>query len=130
MAAWLEGKQFQVRYIHGPDKSTWVDCHWSTSFHNLELDKFDYRIKPEPKTPIYRPWKPEEVPVGAWIKTNTYDYNGFTSIIGVSNDEIMTMENSLEDMFITFSYALEKNVHSIDKGKTWLPCGVEIKEEK
>jgi len=69
---------------------------------------FNYFIKPEPKL---RPWKPEEVPLGAWMRG-----------IDSDNQRWMLTNSMNEDRRREW---LLHNQHSTDQGKTWLPCGVE-----
>lgn len=69
---------------------------------------YTYDIKPEPKL---RPWKPEEVPLGAWMRG-----------IDSDNQRWMLTNSMSEDRRREW---LLHNQHSIDCGKIWLPCGVE-----
>lgn len=78
-----------------------------------------YRIKPP--TPTLRPWKPEEVPVGALARPiqRAYEHTRFM-ITGVSEHNIsLACGNAYE--LTEFS---QQHEHSLDHGKTWLPCGV------
>ncbi len=75
-----------------------------------------YRRKP---TPTLRPWKPEEVPLGVLVRSKD-DHKERSLICGTDRFHINTGLG-----FFTFSRALEMLEHSIDNGKTWLPCGVE-----
>ena len=123
-----EGKTIQ---FNSEDGKGWRDCsdeHYpNTSFELWALERGCYRIKP---TPQLRPWKPEEVPVGALIHFDEDDSKKLPSIIlDVSTDgkvtfcakgSIMTIE--LESMIMKGWLHCE---HSLDHGKTWLPCGVE-----
>lgn len=123
MMAYAEGKDIQ--YKHKILHKEWHDFY-HTEFPVFSFTDSDYRIKP---TPEYRPWRPEEVPVGAWIRAATdfaRRHGYFSSIIGVSISNIMTVEDSVEDMMMTFEKAFNNYEYSIDKGKTWKPCGVEI----
>lgn len=75
---------------------------------------------------LYRPWTPAEVPIGAWIREATEfarKYNYFSSIIGVTYDQIMTAENDTEEMFMFFKNAMNHE-YSLDKGQTWQVCGI------
>lgn len=109
--ALAEGKTIQCRNEH--DANTWYDFHTI----NFTYSPSFYRIKPEPKL---RPWKPEEIPVGALLRNKTS--NNTSLIMGVdfhSDNCVMcyTGEWTTKDL-------LEKNEVSFDHGKTWLPCGV------
>lgn len=67
-----------------------------------------------------RPWRPEEVPVGAQVR-----------YIGNSSSARMLIVNSAErgllgpDSVVPYQTLLSAFEHSLDHGKTWLPCGVE-----
>ena len=74
---------------------------------------YDYRIKP---TPVLRPWTADEVPLGAQVRSKSYHPDHRSMIIQSGNP--MTREGWLNDY-----------EHSIDGGKTWLPCGV-VEESK
>ncbi len=92
-----------------------------------------YRIKPTPKPPTYRPWKPEEVPVGALIKRPTNNPNNW-------DIELITGRSSeLGDARIytchyNGSHPLQAKqikdnwLYSTDQGKTWLPCGILVED--
>lgn len=70
--------------------------------------------------PKLRPWKPEEVPVGATLKTK--DTGSRWLLIGINNyAEVSIAGNSVTR---SLSHLLECYTHSLDGGKTWLPCGV------
>lgn len=97
------------------DSSWWVpDPAPSWSFRDR-----DYRVKPQPKL---RPWKPEEVPVGAQIRNNMKTWVAL--IIGRNSTSVVTpVFNSYPDCG-SFEEALKKYEHSTDGGVTWKPCGV------
>lgn len=80
--------------------------------------EYDYRVVREPKL---RPWKPEEVPVGA-----LYKCAGGVSVILASHDNKMFFTNSRGE--ITYNIldhaAFRGGLFSTDGGKTWQPCGV------
>lgn len=88
-----------------------------------------YRIKPQPKL---RPWKPEEVPVGAILKGN-----GFKCIISWAEINKLGYpcmggsDGTPQGRQWTLDYACTDAdlLHSTDGGKTWLPCGVMEGEE-
>ena len=82
------------------------------------------RRKPAPKL---RPWRPEEVPVGARIRRKgRNDYCG--TILGYSPLGIESTEGtSNEDARLTirpYQERAESCEYSTDGGKSWLPCGV------
>lgn len=95
---------------------------WITLTRDSLLKATDIiRRKPEPKL---RPWKPEEVPWGAafhkkkeaigryFFIIETYMSGDCFYVIFHGNDQRHTLE--LRDNW----------EHSLDNGKTWLPCGV------
>jgi len=120
MLAYADGKVIEFICRKSYDKTS------ITNDPSFNWSKFCYIVKPEPK-PKLRPWKPEEVPVGAWIKSKNdfaKKYNYFTTIIGVTSRHIVTAEETIGEMFATFEKELERSEYSVDKGKTWHPCGV------
>lgn len=115
-----EGKTIQYK---NKGQDTWLnwDNHWDVCTNGLF--SYELRIKP---LPTYRPWKPEEVPVGCWYRSkNTIGYismiltNGKDSGYCIVSDFIINNSYvySHEELFNSFE-------HSINNGKTWLPCGV------
>lgn len=119
----LEGKHDQVecRYL------TWgKDEPWLTVEPNMavrvpgtdeEPTQFRFRLKPQPK---YRPWKVEEVPVGAIMKAHQAS-TGPALITDVFRGKIRFGR----DGEVTLEYALTGAYeYSLDQGKTWQPCGV------
>jgi len=89
---------------------------------------YKFRLAPEPPAKKFRPWTPEEVPVGALITNQDWtgqDYARFL-IAGVNSTAVnWVCKGSFGDA--TFKWLLEEGfLHSTDHGKTWLPCGVEV----
>ena len=107
MKAYSEGKEVQY-YDAGFDDWNPATC---PSFDQFKL----YRIKPE--APKLRPWHQFEVPVCALVReilsTNSY------LIIGSSPHNFM-----IGNQVIFYDQAVRTMEHSVDGGKTWLPCGV------
>jgi hypothetical protein len=113
MVAYANGKQIQYRPLSNPEHE-WRDTEtpqWS--------EFTEYRIKPEPKL---RPWKREEVPLDAWFRNKKHSV--WFKLISISHNDVGFI--SINDGFssATFEHLLETAEHSIDGGKTWLPCGV------
>lgn len=83
--------------------------------------KYRFRLAPEPPAKRYRPWTPNEVPVGAVTKPN---HGGdVLMIIGrFSNGALLAGDRAV----YPFGDLLKLRQHSLDNGKTWLPCGVEV----
>ena len=80
----------------------------------------EYRIKPEPHL---RPWKPEEVPVGALIHNKLQPHQN--SLILSNTDSLLQISYVTDLESITFNKALACCEYSLDHGITWKPCGVE-----
>jgi len=98
MQAYVDGKDIEIL---GPVKK-WepVNCpRWAWG-------DTQYRIKP---TVNLRPWTADEVPLGAQMRVKI-DRHRF--LIGSEANDFNRKQ------------WFENNEHSIDNGKTWLPCGV------
>ena len=107
MIAWANGKIIQWRRR---DQNEWHKIYIDSPgiILSWDWDEFEYRVKPEPKL---RPWTADEVPLGAWMrfKHNPQD-RVLIGWVSVQADR---------DLW------LDEREHTIDGGKTWLPCGVE-----
>lgn len=79
------------------------------------------RIKPERSL---RPWKPEEVPVGAILIPGNNSQHAKMLIVETDRTGFYrTIFGKIE--FLSYYNALQGGfLHSIDFGKTWHPCGV------
>ena len=78
------------------------DPYW-----NWGNDTKMYHIKP---TPVLRPWTADEVPLGMQVRKQSDPTSRWLiGNTGSHNDRLKYVEN---------------HEHSIDGGKTWLPCGV------
>jgi hypothetical protein len=77
--------------------------------------------RPAP-TPRLRPWKPEEVPVGALIRSKKYSTEHRWMIVGWNVATLFTSNTALGP--VDFDDCLSDFEHSLDGGKTWHPCGV------
>lgn len=110
--AFAEGKCVQNVSMNGKEWITMTTLHFQASVDS-------YRIAPEPKL---RPWKPEEVPVGAWLKHSGNPTNWRGIIIASKGTAILVPSEAnimWEDVDDIGCY-----LHSTDGGKTWHPCGV------
>ena len=118
MLAWADGKTIECKRKDGEswghDSTGTMSLVWDWSTFDTgtmslawDWSTFDYRVKPEPKL---RPWTADEVPLGAQLR-----YKGDTSrsLLGITATDEIRKE------------WLAEREHSIDGGKTWLPCGVE-----
>ena len=124
--AWAQGKKVEAR---GPATLTWESLievgggfgHWLPSILTHKDNLFRFRLAAEPPANKYRPWTPEEVPVGAQVR---YAKNQRSIRMLITSN----MEPHL--LGYGFKWNLEdlcKSMeHSIDNGRTWLPCGVEV----
>ena len=126
--AWAQGKRVEASHPHG---SPWHQVAplgvvqngmWPASVFN-QFDHHLFRLTPEPPAKKFRPWTPEEVPVGALTKPN---HGGdVLMIIGrFSNGALLAGDRAV----YPFGDLLKLREHSTDNGKTWLPCGVEVSE--
>lgn len=115
-----EGKIIQYKSkVNG----SWTDCSdcydW---FIRDEIEFRDFRIKP---TPTFRPWTPKEVPVGALIRYVSWYKEVKAMILSCNNEGITCLDCSGDGIRVNYSELRLLYVHSLDHGKTWLPCGVE-----
>jgi hypothetical protein len=100
-------------FADGKEVELWYEGKWSLAYvPRWNWDDTQYRIKP---TPVLRPWTPDEVPLGAWMrnKGNPQDRMLIHWVCSQADREIW----------------LGKNEHSTDGGVTWKPCGV-VEEAK
>jgi hypothetical protein len=104
MQAYVDGKEVEVLYPFSQSQIA------TTPVWNWDANK--YRIKPTAKL---RPWTADEVPLGALMRSkhNHQDRMLIHWVNAQVNRELW----------------LDKNEHSTDGGKTWLPCGV-VEEAK
>lgn len=117
--AFAEGKEVEAKCKRSTDDK-WAPLRDSV----WDIDYFDYRIKPESK---YRPWRPEEVPVGCVLKVG-----GASSVyqpVDWENNCVTIYSTSLgghSGHFYTHTYKqlCDDWVYSTDNGKTWQPCGI------
>ena len=73
--------------------------------------------------PKLRPWKREEVPLGAWIR-NKRDHKLMMAAMAIGNNGISLSDMGLHHFIHEFKLLCDAYEHSIDGGKTWHPCGV------
>jgi len=98
MQAFVDEKEVEHRY-----NGMWVKIY----VPRWDWDNTKYRIKP---TATLRPWTANEVPLGAWMRKKQ-DVPHRWMVIDTGNE--LWRQAWFED-----------SEHSIDCGKTWLPCGV------
>ena len=100
MQAYVDGKQVEYEHPDGIWMLTTTPCwNWNSG---------EYRIKP---TATLRPWTADEVPLGAWMRNKSVQYDRWIIV------HLQYSSRNREEW-------LDKYEHSTDGGKTWLPCGV------
>lgn len=82
-----------------------------------------YRIKPT--IAYYRPWKVEEIPIGCIVrsKKRADEFNEFMlveMVVGRTETNVYIGHGNSLKLIELF----DRYEHSIDNGKTWLPCGI------
>lgn len=93
---------------------------WTTSSNPPHHDENPsrFRIKTPQKL---RPWKPDELPLGAWIRTKG---SSDVSIAIAVRNGLLTWSDGKECYSVNPTHLFNNFEHSTDQGKTWLPCGV------
>ncbi len=82
-----------------------------------------YRRKPA--QPKLRPWRPEEVPVGALLAWDHTAKEATYLICTAFIDSVIFIKGNAEVQKYTLQYLTDsKASYSLDHGKTWLPCGI------
>ena len=107
MQAYVDGKDVECKYLGGWERIDQPNWNWNNH---------DYRIKP---TKTLRPWTANEVPLGAWLRHSGQGRKAI--IIDVTFDQQIGIHGS----YFSPQFVFENCEHSLDCGKTWLPCGVE-----
>ena len=101
MQAYVDGKEVEFK---------WGSMDWnSTDKPEWNWSAYDYGIKP---TATLRPWTADEVPLGAWMRNKSVQYDRWIIV------HLQYSSRNREEW-------LDKYEHSTDGGKNWLPCGVE-----
>jgi hypothetical protein len=104
----------------------WYDCIESAALTMEGINTRNFRSRPpEPKL---RPWRPEEVPVGALIKMFDIDIPTLILGYGVCKDSDNTKYvQYVHNGYISgdgLDFCMQHRKYSTDQGKTWKPCGV------
>ena len=119
--AWEDGKT--VQYFDARDNE-WID--WTKPMRPVFYESApEWRIKPEPEQPKYRAWTKAEVPVGAVMCFNDMFDNGFV-ILGTNFDGDIQYVGESKLVTVSLEKAVAACKYSIDFGKTWCHCGVEV----
>lgn len=109
MQAFVDGKEVEWNYRGIERWETIISPKWNW------IDN-EYRIKP---TPVLRPWTADEVPIGAILRYK--GNNQSIRMLIVCNLQIGLCGYQTN---YPYDYLRDEMEHSIDGGKTWLPCGV------
>lgn len=130
MQAYAEGKT--VQYFDEATTGGWKDCETepSVGFPQAKFESHHvhrYRIKP---TSTLRAWRPEEVPLGAWLKDldTDFSHNPVSLILSVRGAWVHFMHPQTSKMVeLTAGNLLSDKrwQYSTNRGKTWAKCGVE-----
>jgi len=107
MQAFVDGKEVEQKNNHHLTNALPLWNPAPGPAWNWGDDIKNYRIKP---TPTLRPWTADEVPLGMQARNREYPKTRWLI------DRTSSEENRKD--------WCEKYEHSIDSGKTWLPCGV------
>ena len=114
MQAFDDGKKIEQMVWHGlPSWMPKENPQWDWAY-------FDYRVAAEPKL---RPWRMEEVPVGALIRDKSKTYK---SVIVECNEYYIFTGNDRSWEFgkpVSDADLMQQEC-SRDGGATWQPCGV------
>ena len=131
--AWAQGKRVeclmvnQTEYLPISRVGTSDGIISPTCFGERDDDRIRYkfRLAPEPPAKKWRSWTPEEVPIGALIRFAPVVTSHCWMITGWNLASFFTSNSAMGP--VRFEEAEGKGCqHSIDNGKTWLPCGVEV----
>jgi hypothetical protein len=120
--AWLRKEPIQFKDKNGK----WGDVNNNYNILFVDSEKI-YRIKPQPE---FRPWRPEEVPLGCYFRSFQQKI-AFQPVIYPDGTFLRPPNcGTIGGVWIhcTLEKALDEYEHSIDGGKTWLPCGAEEKK--
>lgn len=125
--AWAQGKRVEASpeltdkwgSVHGVGKQEGI----YTQKVFCGYPKYRFRLAPEPQPKKFRPWTPEEVPVGVKIRERECD-GWFTPTCAGAGEIEAIVDGAIETVKLT--ELADDYEHSIDGGKTWLPCGVEV----
>ena len=135
--AWAQGKRVEATTAKPPvcdwrpvNQVGTQDGYWNANVFSEKSLTYTFRLAPEPPAKKFRPWTPEEVPVGAIIRNKSDSGRYRSMIIGVTDcGHIISPVNQVNQGDIGGGEPedlLRHQEHSIDGGKTWLPCGVEV----
>jgi len=128
--AWAQGKSVEATDSREPDFWMIVSkvgsdsrASYTAAVFNEDSEVYKFRLASEPPAKKWRPWTPEEVPVGALIRFASVVSSHCWMITGWNESGFGTSNEQFRH--IRFEEAM-RDLHSLDSGKTWLPCGVEV----
>jgi len=125
--AWAQGRIVEAM---GPASLEWApvikvgggDGEWFPGVFSVSDGSYRFRLAPVPPAKKWRPWTPEEVPVGALTRSMP---NEILMIIGRNETGVRLAD---DDGWYNYDSLVKARTYSTDNGKTWLPCGVEVTE--
>lgn len=124
--AWAQGKRVEATTSGGTGNFYPIGPvgigggHWNPLVFDPN-NKHRFRLAPEPPAKKWRPWNMLEVPVGVLLKQKQANFKAVL-IEFDGNDRIVAGRERV----MSRNGCFENYEHSIDGGKTWLPCGVEV----
>jgi hypothetical protein len=127
--AWANGRIVEVM---GPASLEWApvikvgggDGEWGAGVFAVSDGRYRFRLAPVPPAKKWRPWTAEDVPFGALLRTKGGHFIHMIVAFNTAPKEVYAGQSWAGGA----AYCLEHAEHSIDGGKTWLPCGVEVTE--
>lgn len=125
--AWAQGKRVEAMW---PPRDAWGLVTpiggggglWSPEVFARTDCVFKFRLAPGPPAKKWREWEFSEVPVGALTRHKECGGDVLMIIGKFSTGALLAGDKGMYP-FIDLAQMRE---HSIDGGKTWLPCGVEV----
>lgn len=109
MQAFVDGKEIEM---YSPTYLMWK----AVPSPFWDFSNFNYRIKPVAKI---RPWRTDEVPIGAILRYKGNNHSTRTLIV-CNQEKGLCGYNT----HFAYDYLRDYMEHSTDGGKTWHPCGV------
>ena len=118
--AWIEGKSVDVKYVDASEFEKFGTAE-EDFCPNFQSEEHQWRPSPIKKL---RPWKAEEVPLGAHIRPKGEpEYRSLIISAGPDGLDLIDEHGSWQRR--NYAFFLRDGEYSVDNGQTWLPCGVE-----
>lgn len=131
LIAWAQGKRVEATggigdftFFEPVDSPGINDGLWTSVVFKDECGR-KFRIAAEPPTKKCRPWDLSEIPVGARFRRGQPDDNHCWIITGWNPAVLFISNPSMPSLPLDGLHETQFE-HSIDGGKTWLRCGVEV----